>query len=59
MTKLGLTEEQLETLQNGGSVEFVLPGFQRNGYNTTIEIELADFEELNQYRNAYELRDDI
>lgn len=49
--RFGLTEDHIEALQNGESVEFVIGDLRTPGHNTTVIIEPADFENAGQYRN--------
>lgn len=50
--KFGLTEGDIERLEEGQTVRFVIPDLVQPGYNETIEIEPADPDNINEYENT-------
>jgi len=51
--KLALTTEQIERLQNGESVEVIVPGLLNAGQNTPVTIERGRDTEIAEYANVY------
>jgi hypothetical protein len=49
--RFGLTDEHIEQLSNGESVEFIIPDLTTPGYNEKIIIEPAEEGEYNRYTN--------
>jgi hypothetical protein len=55
MFKFGLTDEQIEQIENGNAIELTVPDLGANGRNATVVIEPADFDNLGEYANLADL----
>ena len=53
--KFGLSDSHIDDLRDGQTVEFSIPGLIQPGYNTAIEIELTELDDIGQYDNVSSL----